>query len=72
MYNSISASLFLALWRPQGASIIPLKPSGYFIYHQVYQKKNVRVADTVYLRVCYGCQNKQRIFLKTVLTDWVL
>jgi hypothetical protein len=47
-----------------------LTPSGYCMYHQVQFSKNIRSAHAVYLRVFYGPQNKQRLFLYTTLTDW--
>ena len=49
-----------------------LKPSGYYMYHQVEYSKIIHCIHTVYLCVFYGSQNKQRLFPYTALTDWFL
>ena len=45
----------------------PVKPSGYFVYHQFNIEQTLRPAHTVYL--C-GSQNKHLLFPYTALTDW--
>jgi hypothetical protein len=44
--------------------------STHFTYHQVLRIKTLCSALTVYLRVLYGSQNKQRLFPYTALTEW--
>jgi hypothetical protein len=49
-----------------------LKPSGYYMYHQVQHSAILLSAHTLYLCVLCGYQNKQRLFHCTALTDWFL
>jgi hypothetical protein len=49
----------------------PLKPSTYYIYH-LFHLQELRSAQTVYLCVLCGYENKQRLFPYTGLTDWFL
>ena len=46
-----------------------LQPSGHYMYHN---STTLRSAHTVYLCVLYGSENKQRLFLYTALTGWLL
>ena len=48
-----------------------LKPSGFFMFHQVEYSKILHGAHFV-LSVLYGYQNKQQLFPYTSLTDWLL
>jgi hypothetical protein len=48
-----------------------LKPSRFFTYHQVEHSKILHGVHFA-LSVLYGYQNKQRLFLYTALTDWLL
>jgi len=49
-----------------------LKPSGYYMYHQVRHSAILRFAHTVYLCVLCGSETKQRLFPYATLTDWFL
>ena len=44
----------------------------YFMNHQLQHLEIQCSAHTVYLCVLCGCQNKQRLFPHTALTDWFL
>ena len=46
-----------------------LKPSGFFTYHQVWHSKILHGVHFA-LRILYGSQNRQRLFLYTSFTDW--
>ena len=48
----------------------PLKPSGQYMYHQVYHSAILHSAHTLCLCVLCGSQNKQPLFPYTTLTDW--
>ena len=48
-----------------------LNPSGFFTYHQVEHSKFLHGARLA-LSDLYGYQNRQRLLLYTVLTDWFL
>jgi len=50
----------------------PLKPSGYYMYHQVLHSAILPSAHTAYLCVLCGSENKQRLFPYTALTDCFL
>ena len=47
------------------------KPSGFFTYHKVCLSKIVHGARFA-LCVLYGSQNRHRLLLCTLLTDWFL
>jgi len=42
------------------------------MHQQAQHSPILHSAHTVYLRVLYGSQNKQRLFPCTALTDWFL
>jgi len=48
--------------------ITSLKPSGYYMYHQVYNLKILHCVQTIHLCVWYGTQNKKQLFPYIVLT----
>ena len=48
-----------------------LKPSGFFTYHQAEHSKILHGARFA-VSVLYGSKNRQRLFLCTSLTDWLL
>ena len=50
----------------------PSKPSGHYMYRQVWHSKLLPLVHTVYLCVLYGSQNKHRLFPCTALTGWFL
>jgi len=52
--------------------INPLKPSGYFMYHQDQHSKILHSAHTVYLHVLSRSQNKHQLFPHIELNDWFL
>jgi hypothetical protein len=54
----------------RGTKFSPLKPSGNYMYQQVYHYKILRSAYTVYFCVLCGSENKQRLFHCTALTEW--
>jgi hypothetical protein len=49
-----------------------LAVSGYYNYHSVSGKKILLYAQTMYLCVLCGLQNKQRLFPYAALTGWFL
>jgi hypothetical protein len=57
-------------WFLQGG-FNPLKPSGYYMYHQFNIQQFFVLPHSVFIYV-YGYQNKQRLFPYTALTDWFL
>jgi len=42
------------------------------MYDSRIHSQIIRSANTVYLCVLYGSQNKERLFSYTALTDWIL
>ena len=48
-----------------------LKPNGY-VMHQQFNIQQLRVLPTLYLRVLYSSENKQRLVPLTPKTDWFL
>jgi hypothetical protein len=55
--------------QPKGINL--LKPSGFFMYHQLQHSKILHGARFVW-SVLYGSQNRQRLLLYTSLIDWLL
>jgi hypothetical protein len=53
-------------------SFKPIKPSGSFVYLQVYNAKILRSADTGFLFVLSGSQIKQLLFTYSPVTDLFL
>ena len=51
--------------------MVPLKPSGYYIYHQ-FNSQKFYVLPTQCICVLCGSENKQRLFHCTALTGWFL
>ena len=52
----------------------PSEPNRYYMYHQVDHSEILRPAHNVFTRAryFYGSQNKQRLFLYTLLTYRIL
>jgi len=53
-------------------NIKPLKPTGYYVYHQFNIHKSYILPTQLYLCVLCGSQNKQLLFPYTALTGWFL
>jgi len=67
--NHLGCSRGACLYANQQCYLNPLKPSGYYMYHQ-FNIQQFNVLPTQCVCVSCGSQNKQQLFPYTALTDW--